>query len=134
MKNPVKTGKEEIKKDLVADVEAFKTEFESVLRAEEMLTEMFNNSEIDTAKCEEESQKDLVTKILSNQKLIKSCPRWSNWEMGECSETCGQGYIYGSRKCLDGNNQQIDVGICQNEYKSDSNFERSTFCHNRPCG
>jgi hypothetical protein len=56
MKHPVKTQKEEIKKDLANDVKAFELEFESVLKAEEQLSEMFINSDINTEKCEQESK------------------------------------------------------------------------------
>jgi tyrosyl-tRNA synthetase len=55
-KHPVKTEKEEIKKDLANDVREFEKEFESVLKSQEMLSEMFNSSDISTAKCEEESK------------------------------------------------------------------------------
>jgi hypothetical protein len=87
-KNPVKTQKEEIKKDLANDVKSFELEFESVLRAEEQLSEMFNNSDINTEECEQESKT-----ILDQQMLQMSCPRWSSWESGECSTECGPGSI-----------------------------------------
>jgi hypothetical protein len=128
-KNPVKTQKEEIKKDLANDVKSFELEFESVLRAEEQLSEMFNNSDINTEECEQESKT-----ILDQQMLQMSCPRWSSWESGECSTECGPGSITGNRTCLDGNNQPIEVELCQKEYKNDADATRRDFCNLGECG
>jgi hypothetical protein len=56
MKSPVKTEKEEIKKDLADDVKLFEGEFQEILQTEEQLSEMFNNSGINIDECEQKSK------------------------------------------------------------------------------
>jgi hypothetical protein len=128
MKHPVKTEKEEIKKDLANDVREFETEYETILQADKKLSRLFNNSDINTDKCVQESKS-----ILDEQKLQISCPRWSNWESGECSTECGLGIVTFNRTCLDGNNQKLEVEKCQNEYKNDADYTREQSCNQGPC-
>jgi hypothetical protein len=128
MKSPVKTEKEEIKKDLADDVKLFEGEFQEILQTEEQLSEMFNNSGINIDECEQKSKT-----VLKEQKLEISCPGWSNWESGECSTECGPGSKNSTRMCLDGNYQPIDFEFCQNEYKNDPDYIRDDYCNLGEC-